>query len=215
MGGNASLRLAMKHPHVFGAVYGLSACCMVWTDDFSLANPVWHQTLGIASAGDFRSTPFLGRAFLALASVWSPNPTRPPFYADFPVRKEGDELVQIAAVAARWSSEMPVALVDQYRENLRRLRGVALDVGRQDQFPHIVTGARMFDAALRRNGIEHAFEEYDGDHGNRVPERFATRALPFFSQRLELLGLEPATRRAAVAPPRRLEIHADQSRDAS
>jgi hypothetical protein len=43
----------------------------------------------------------------------------------------------------------------------------------------------MFDAALTQNGIEHVFEEYDGDHGNRVAERFATRTLSFFSKRLE------------------------------
>jgi hypothetical protein len=79
---------------------------------------------------------------------------------------------------------MPVALVDQYRESLRRLRGIAIDFGRQEQFAHIVTGTRLFAEALMRNGLEHQFEEYEGDHVNKIPERFAAHALPFFSRRL-------------------------------
>jgi hypothetical protein len=41
------------------------------------------------------------------------------------------------------------------------------------------------DAELTRLGIAHGYELYDGDHTNRVKERFAAKVLPFFSQHLE------------------------------
>jgi S-formylglutathione hydrolase len=80
---------------------------------------------------------------------------------------------------------MPLAMVDQYRTNLRRLRGIVFDVGRRDQFTHILLTNRAFSAALGRNGIEHSFEEYEGDHNEKVPDRIETRLLPFFSRVLE------------------------------
>jgi S-formylglutathione hydrolase len=33
--------------------------------------------------------------------------------------------------------------------------------------------------------VPHTFEQYEGDHGNRVRERFEAKVLPFFSQHLD------------------------------
>ena len=41
------------------------------------------------------------------------------------------------------------------------------------------------DKAFTRLGIEHLFEQYEGDHGNRVTARFQENLLPFFSQQLK------------------------------
>jgi hypothetical protein len=79
---------------------------------------------------------------------------------------------------------MPVNIVDQYRSNLARLRGIAFDVGTRDQFSHIPLTNRALSKALGRNHIAHTFEEYDGDHNERVPERIETKALPFLSRML-------------------------------
>jgi S-formylglutathione hydrolase FrmB len=57
-----------------------------------------------------------------------------------------------------------------------------MDIGLQDG---LIAGNRDMDAALTRLGIPHTFETYEGDHTNRVRERFETRLLPFFSQQLE------------------------------
>ena len=37
---------------------------------------------------------------------------------------------------------------------------------------------------LTRVGIAQTLEVYEGDHGNRLRERFETRVLPFFSRQL-------------------------------
>jgi hypothetical protein len=80
---------------------------------------------------------------------------------------------------------MPVYLADQYRANLARLRGLAFDVGSRDEFPHIPLSCRAFARSLQRNRVAHTFEEYDGGHSDRVPERIETKMLPFFSRVLD------------------------------
>jgi hypothetical protein len=66
--------------------------------------------------------------------------------------------------------------------NLERYRAIAIDVGDSD--PLGADNTRL-DAALTRLGIEHEFEEYEGDHMNRVGERFRDHVLPFFSRELD------------------------------
>jgi hypothetical protein len=89
---------------------------------------------------------------------------------------------------------MPLAMVDQYRTNLARLRGIAFDVGKRDPFTHIPPTNRAFSEALKRNGIKHTFEEYGGDHNEKVPGRIETKLLPFFSRVLEFRE-QPAGRK--------------------
>jgi hypothetical protein len=48
-----------------------------------------------------------------------------------------------------------------------------------------VDAAARVDAALTRLRVPHEFEQYEGDHGNRVRERFETKVLPFFSEHLD------------------------------
>lgn len=207
MGGYGALKLAMKHPDVYGAVYGLSACCMEWGGEMSAANPAWDKTAGFqtlddvaaarkfiaASGRDFKNPEvpraFLSLVFVAMSAAWSPDPGRPPFYADLLVEGSGDTRRVSEMRQALWSANMPLAMLDQYRSNLARLRAIAFDVGSQDEHSDIRAGARDFDAGLTRNGVAHRFEEYEGTHMSRIGERLETRALPFFSR-----ALSPAIR---------------------
>jgi S-formylglutathione hydrolase FrmB len=196
MGGYGALLLAMKHPDTFGAVYSLSAAVLGWGGDLSTESPIWDTTLSYRTLADWDRAPdsqYIAQAFVAMAAAWSPNPDRPPFYGDYPVTGSGRARKRQEDACARWSANMPVNMVDQYRANLARLRGIAFDVGKQDQFPHIPLTNRALAAALQRNGISHTFEEYDGDHNNRVPGRFETKMLPFFS-RVLAPGGPPAPR---------------------
>ena len=195
MGGYGALKLAMKHPDRFGAAYGLSSACLGWGDDLSVTSPAWAATLSFKGFDDLKPDEklYLSQAYLALAAAWSPNPANRPFFANLPVSRAGDGLRRVEAVEARWSANMPVAMVDQYRTHLKRLRGISFDVGKRDQFTHIPPTNRAFSEALKRNGIEHTFEEYDGDHNNKAPIRIETKLLPFFSRVLEF-GEEPKER---------------------
>ena len=66
--------------------------------------------------------------------------------------------------------------------SLKRYRAIALDVGNADP---LGADNLNLDAALKRLRVPHEFEQYEGDHGNRVRERFGSKVLPLFSQHLD------------------------------
>jgi S-formylglutathione hydrolase FrmB len=187
MGGYGAIRLGMKHPDRFGAVYALSPACLGWGGDLSLDNPAWDRTLAFESFKDLEPDRknYVSQAFLALGAAWSPNPARQPFYSDLPVSGVGASRRHDPTVVARWSANMPVAMVDQYRSQLGRLRGIAFDVGTKDPFSHIPLTCRALSSALERNGIKHTFEEYDGDHNSHAAARIGSKMLPFLSRVLD------------------------------
>ena len=49
MGGYGALSLAMRHPDVYGATYGLSPCCIGLLGDLGATNPAWRKAIGFAS----------------------------------------------------------------------------------------------------------------------------------------------------------------------
>jgi S-formylglutathione hydrolase FrmB len=196
MGGYAALKQGMKHPDVFGAVYALSPCCMDWGKDLSLENPAWKDTLSFRTVEDFQAfgkemrnlkdddptllRRFFSIVFMALAAAWSPAPAKPPLYVDLPVEPAESGWRPVPGVQARWSANLILPMAPQYRGNLRRLRAIVLDVGRQEEFEHILTGSHAFSRLLTEYGIAHTFEEYEGDHSNRIPQRLEEKVLPFF-----------------------------------
>ena len=49
--------------------------------------------------------------------------------------------------------------------------------------------------AMTRYGIPHTFETYEGDHGNRIPQRLEEKVLPFFSNNLSFEQRRESSRR--------------------
>jgi enterochelin esterase-like enzyme len=72
-------------------------------------------------------------------------------------------------------------MVDQYWSSLKKYKAIKLDCGLQDG---LIGGNRDMDASLTRLGIAHTFETYEGDHTNRVQQRFQESVVPFFSANL-------------------------------
>ena len=79
------------------------------------------------------------------------------------------------------AANAPLAFIDQWIGNLRRYRGIAIDVGDQDG---LRTDSGKLHDALDRYGIANAFEIYPGTHTSRVAERFQNHVLPFFHRTL-------------------------------
>ena len=173
MGGYGTLRIGMKRPEVFGALYAMSSCCLMNQAPSQEAVEAQIAARGDAPApeGGFAN------ALSAQAAAWAPNPQRAPRYYDFPY-EDGEAL---PLVAAKWIANSPLVMVDQYYRNLQQYAAIALDVGDED--PLLDNNVHL-DAALERLGIEHTFELYEGDHGNRVRARFREKVLPFFSSSL-------------------------------
>jgi S-formylglutathione hydrolase len=174
MGGYGTVRIGMKNPDVFSSLYILSPCCMA-----ANTNPrpspkaeAVHSPAGLAQA-DFGT-----KAQIASAAAWSPNPKNPPLFFDLPY-KDGE--VQ-PAVAAKWAANAPLAMIDQYILNLRKMHAIAMDAGDKDE--PIASTVRTLDQILTSYDIPHAFEIYPGNHVSGIADRMETKTLPFFSKNL-------------------------------
>jgi S-formylglutathione hydrolase FrmB len=185
MGGYGTWRIGMKRPDVFGALYAMSSCCLL-IDPARGGDPIARAARERASGQGNETAPppqqrgpaaGFANALSAQAAAWAPNPDNPPDFFDLPTKNgEIDPLV-----AAKWLANSPLLMVDQYVPSLKRYRAIALDVGNADP---LGADNLKLDAELKRLRIDHGFEQYEGDHGNRVKERFATKLLPFFSLHL-------------------------------
>src|SRR5690606_3203031 len=177
MGGYGASRIGMKHADVFGSLYIMSPCCMSPRGAGPM-NPEMEATLAaVTSPEDSAQLPSGLRANLAAASAWSPNPDNPPLYLDLPT---GDD-AQRQAVLARFAANAPLAFVHQYIGELRRYDAIAIDVGNEDGLRN---DSRRLHEILNSYGLETSFDEYAGNHTNRLAFRFQEQVLPFFSRNL-------------------------------
>jgi S-formylglutathione hydrolase FrmB len=109
MGGYGALKIGMKRPDVFGALYIMSACCLA-----ANRNPR-PETMAAAEAIKTREqaeeaakAPGFGPSTtLASAAAWSPNPKNPPLFLDLPVR---DGKVR-PDVIAKWVANSPMEML--------------------------------------------------------------------------------------------------------
>jgi len=191
MGGYGAIVLAMKHPDVFSAVYALSPCCLGMEGDLTSENAAWLKTIRLTSKDQLKAKPetpdeFYPVVFVAISAAFSPNPTRGPFYVDFPYEERDGRLEKNESAFARWRAKMPLYMVDENKENLLKLRGIFLDYGQKEEFPAIRTTSQQFSKALAERNVPHMFEVYEGGtHSGKIRERVETRVLQFFSEKLD------------------------------
>ena len=124
------------------------------------------------------AAPWMERGNFAVAAAWSPNPAKPPFYADL-ATKDGKA---DAFVLAQWAANSPAAFAAQYVPALRQMAGIGIDTGDTD---FVKADDILIHEQLLKLGVAHDWELYVGDHGNRVTERFGTVVLPFFAKHLK------------------------------
>jgi len=177
MGGYGTLRIGQKYPDVFSSIYLLSPCCLVDGNNTQVS-PVLLRADSVKTISDFEKADFGTKATMASAAAWSPNPANPPFYFDLPV-KRGQLQPEILA---KWTANRPLVTLDQYISNLKKLHAIAFDAGTRDQA--IAASITVLDKELKKYGVNHTFEIYEGDHINRVAERIETKMLAFLSNNL-------------------------------
>lgn len=175
MGGYGTLRLGMKNPEVYSAIYALSPCCM---DGGASTNPELMKKLETLTPDQLQATSFFEIAALATSAAFAPNPKNPPLYLDLPAKNgEARQDVINKIIANR-----TLNFVDQYILNLKKLKAIAIDAGLQDK--GISEATKNLHEVLDSYQISHFYESYEGDHLNRIAERIRIKALPFFSENL-------------------------------
>ncbi len=190
MGGYGALVLGMRHPDVFSSIYAMSPCCTGMEGDFGPDNPAWSKTLHLTSKDQLKTPPrsfdeFYEIAFVALSAALSPNPAHPPFFVDFPYQERDGHIEKNDVAYAKWKANLPLYMVNENKDNLLKLHGIAIDIGQKEEFSSIRIAGRMLSAALAEQGIPHTFEIYEaGTHGSLIRKRVETRVFEFFSEKL-------------------------------
>jgi hypothetical protein len=176
------MRIGMKQPSAFGALYAMSSCCLM--NDPAAGRGAGARGADARGRGDGAGRAAgpgrggaMANALSAQAAAWAPNPKNPPQFFDLPVVDGQTQPL----IAAKWLANSPLVMVDQYAPALKSMRAIALDVGDQD--PFVSTNRQLADA-LTRLDVPNRFVVYEGDHGNRIRERFESQVVPFFSQQL-------------------------------
>jgi enterochelin esterase-like enzyme len=173
MGGYGTLRIAMKYPEVFGSLYAMSACCL----DPRGATPNDGDLEKLTSMADVEKIQRIGRTTLAASAAWAPNAQRPPFFMDLPVQAGQTQ----ADVIARYAANAPAAMVSQYAPQMKSFKAIMMDIGLQDG---LIRGNVMLHETMQKVGIAHEYVNYEGDHVNKIPERFEKNVLPWFAGKL-------------------------------
>jgi hypothetical protein len=176
-GGFGAWNLASQNPDTFGALAMLSGdsffdlTCKGFFYEYLTS--IWPEAPNGPIEGNDMS-----ELVYAYSATYSPNPENPPFYVDLPVAFPSGELIQ--EVWDRWLSFDPVVNWRGRLDNLRRLRGILLDVGTSDNY-HLQWGHRLLSHHLRESEIVHEYTENTGNHGGRSRERIQV-ALQWLAQ---------------------------------
>jgi enterochelin esterase-like enzyme len=176
MGGYGTWKIAMRFPEMWSSVYAMSACCMSPRTTTAEA----AQKLAAIPYDKAPGETFGAKASLASLAAWSPNPKNPPYYMDFGVTPDGsiDSLA-----AAKWANNSPLAMAPSHLPQLKSFKAIASDGGDKDG---LTKDATTMHEQLDTLGVTNSFEVYQGDHTNRIVERFKTKILPFFAQNLAM-----------------------------
>jgi len=190
MGGHGAIKLGMLFPDVFSSVYALSPYVLGLENDYGVEGEAYKQAQMIQS----RDTLITGYKYLnanavvAVGRAFSPNANKPPFYADLPYSYSGDSLIVNYKVLDLWNKNLPNEMIKDYVGNLKSLKAIKLDWGREDFFTHIPPTSRTFSEKLDEFGINHFAEEYNGSHLDKIyteDGRFMNDMLPFFNTYLK------------------------------
>jgi pimeloyl-ACP methyl ester carboxylesterase len=191
VGGYGAMRFAMTHPDMFGSVYAMQA---VGTGPglqttHSRAN---FELLARAGSLDELGDDFFSRIFTSIYQAFSPNPQRPPFFFDPPVRMVDGRREVDSAVLARFHGRFALTgLVPSHVEQLKSLRALKLDWGRADTIVDHIQGSRALAHQLEEYGVPHEAEEHAGAFRDRhwgEQGRVYTDVLPFFARNLVFEG---------------------------
>ncbi len=188
MGGNGAFKIAMKHPEVYCSVFTLSAAFIFF--EHSIMGPDYKPSLISATMetdpSKFSTLNWRVRVAIAAAAAFAPNKKRLPYYGDFPVDVGGG---LIDKNWEKWLTHDAYTIIKSYKNNLLQLKSIWIECGTNED---LYTSNLKFSQALDSIGIIHVWDDYQGNHVNKIPARIEEKMLPFFSEILasEITSIE-------------------------
>lgn len=171
-GGYGSVCLAMQYPELISAI-----ACHAGDMGFETAfvAELTQALLPLHLAGSpkaflegfwqktrFSPNDFAAFNLLCMSASYSPN-LENEFPADIPIDLQTGQIKW--EVFSFWKKHDPVEMIEkkEHQEALHSLDYFFIDVGRFDEY-NLQFGARAFHQKLKKRGIEHIYEEFDGGH---------------------------------------------------
>lgn len=173
-GGYGAMVVPMLRPDVFGALAShagdalFEACyqtefpetARILRDHYNGSFDAFFKVMREAEAFDFNRYGHPLNTY-AMAACYSPDESEPG-KARLPFEIETSKLID--DVWEEWLSWDPVRMAPHYAEALGSMRLIYLDAGKSDEY-FLDLGAQAFANELRRAGIDHIFELFEGKHG--------------------------------------------------
>ncbi|HEY5094779.1 MAG TPA: alpha/beta hydrolase-fold protein [Candidatus Eremiobacteraceae bacterium] len=169
-GGYGAMRLAMRHPDVFGAFGSHSGDCYFehcFKPDFPKFFMQLEKYGGVTEfLRAFDAMPkklhdaTMTLMMLAMAACYSPN-AESPYGFDLPMDEKTGEIR--ADVWERWIAEDPVQMAPLHASALRSMKAIFLDAGLKDEW-NLHLGARIMCSRFDALGVRYIHEEYDDGH---------------------------------------------------
>ena len=178
MGGHGAMKLAMKHPSVFCAVYAFSGALISFEDvllgtmkEF-LLQAAQNNTWSYEDRWEVKATN-------AAAVAFAPDTSQSQIMCRYPITVNGEVIDSIWQI---WLGHDPSSMIPAFKDSLMKLKAIQFDCGKLDLYQYLESTS--FSKALDYNNIEHQFNSYEGDHSDGVGKRMQENALPFFSDKL-------------------------------
>lgn len=197
MGGFAAIYLAMRHPDLFSAIYGLSPALFDQnglSDSLMFDSPkkpenFQKQFQALAALSQPKAINEMSHYegplgfTVAYGAAFAPHADLGPPYFDYPYQLKNGQLQLLPDVWKRWESgfgDWPHKIAE-YHKSLAGMKGIILDYGTMD-FSWIRTGSVYLSQQLIESGIPNRIYAFEGTHTDHIEERLRTIMLPFFAE---------------------------------
>lgn len=175
-GGYGALHLASRYPEVFGIPAAMAPDSDFDTSllpEFYRAAPTLIELDLAGAKQELIDGKLLRRkngheVLNVVAMAYCYAGKKNPRLGDFPVDLATGELK--TELWKKWREHDPVVFLPKRLENLKKLRKIYLDVGRQDQF-HLFFGARRIAKYCASKKLPLKYGEFEGGHFDMAPRR--------------------------------------------
>jgi enterochelin esterase-like enzyme len=189
MGGYGAFLLAMKHPDVFSVTYSMNGGFLSFDAEFNTENPVLKIFIQANTIQELLATQnMVSIGLLGTSQAFSPNPAKPPFFADKPYMVQDGKLVPNPIAYDRWLASNAITMTEKYKKNLLKLKAIKFDVSNKEDFKLLELNNKLLSEKLTALKVPHQFEQYEGDHRNKLwglQGRIYNEVLPFVFENLK------------------------------
>lgn len=186
-GGFGSYSIGVRHPDIvqgFAMHFGDSCFEYMYIQDFICTLKVFSSIKPLDWLKDVLGGKQIADNEVCAANVigsayfYSPDPNK-DLYADLPIDLETGGFQR--EVWEKWLSYDPAKNVANYKDELKLLKGIYLDVGNKDEY-NLFVGMKTLHKKMSEMGIPHEFKEFNGGHfGNSNRYEYS---LPFLEEKL-------------------------------